>query len=115
MSLRPKVANAHVVGITRSTFNLEVIALSPDTTDIRDSIETAIESLLLNKEPYILGLSTNRNDFIKRSEMISAVSDAIESYGATFDDVTLKKGTLEISSEVLSAGEKAKLGTISYV
>jgi uncharacterized phage protein gp47/JayE len=111
---RPVTAEINMLPITRRAIDIDVVTLSPATQPIKDAIEAALESSLASKEPYIIGVSLTRNDFIKKSQLSSAVDNITESYSATFDDIVCYSGGVPFSSDVLVKGEKCKLGTVSY-
>lgn len=111
---RPVTAEINMLPITVRSEDIRVVALSPDTTEIKTAIETALEQVLALKEPYIQGVSVTRNDFIKKSQLSTAVQNVTDAYNATFDDIVLSNGGLPYSSDVLAKGQKTKLGTVTY-
>lgn len=112
---RPMTAELNMYAITRSAYDLNITGLSPDTTDNRTAINTAVTELLLAKAPYVDGLTVTRNDSISQAECFSTVFTTASNLGATISGVTLEKASVQIDLDVLSAGEKAKLGTITWI
>jgi uncharacterized phage protein gp47/JayE len=111
---RPVTAEINMFGITRRIFDVEIFSLSPDTPELRTDIEDAISNILLTKEPFILGLSTNRNDTIQQGEIFGIVFAIAGAAGSTFNDLILSESSIGIDIAVLGEGEKAKLGTVTF-
>lgn len=112
---RPVNAIVNVLAISRSTYDVEIIGLSPDTPDIRDDIDDALTDLFLQKENYIQGLAIQRNDIVSRSETLALVQQIAADAGSALSNVIVKKSGTIIDLDVLDPGEKAKLGVITYV
>jgi uncharacterized phage protein gp47/JayE len=112
---RPVTAEVNMFPITRIVFDVNITGLSPDTPDNRATILSAITQNLLAKEPYIQGLSITRNDTISRAEMFSLVQVTAAALGATVSAVTIELLSVLIDLHVLGAGEKSKVGTVTYI
>jgi uncharacterized phage protein gp47/JayE len=112
---RPVTAELNILAITRSSFDVEITGLSPDTPDIRNTIEDAIDQNLAAKEPYIQGLTITRNDTISQPELFALIQTTAAALGSTISSVTVELLSVAINLHVLDAGEKAKTGTVSYV
>lgn len=118
---RRRQANAlvNVLPITRLSFDVEVISLSPaDPTQlaaVQTNIEDAVAEFLRSREPFITGLSVlPRLDRITQGEVAGVVYEVANAAGATVSNVVLTLGTQTITSRSLDTGEKAKLGSISW-
>lgn len=108
-------AEVFTQAISRRVFDVEVVGLSPDTSENRAEINTALTEYFLQKEPYILGLSITRNDTVSKSGVQSVVQIVVDSLGATISAANLTESGTPVDQEVLGEGEKGKLGVLSYV
>ena len=108
---RPVTAEVETFAITRTTFTVEVNNLNPDTPDIRTQIDTAVSDLFLTKEPFIQGLSVNRNDTISDAETTSVVQTVAAANGSVISDVIVKEGGIPFDIRTMGRGEKAKVTT----
>lgn len=113
-SRRPVTAEVNMLPITRRAEDIVVVALSPDTSEIRAAISAQLTTVLLTYEPYIEGVTLTRNDFIKKSKLSGAVESVTDAFGATFDDIVVSYLGIPYSSAVLAKGQKTKLGTLGY-
>lgn len=111
---RPLTAELNMLPITRYVFDITINSLSPDTPATRALIDAAILSYLLERAPYIQGLTILRRDTISQIEIVSLIFAIIQPLGVTISSVALYDITGAIDLYVLTAGEKAKLGTIVY-
>lgn len=112
---RPVTANVDVQPISRITFDVEVTGLAPDTAEIRDDIEAALENYFLELEPYITGLSVTRNDTMTVSAASTAAFNASTSSGSIFTSLVVKLATVVTPLYELGEGEKTKLGTLTFL
>ena len=112
---KPLTAQVNYFPITRKAFNVTIIGLSPDSPDTRDICDETITNFFLELEPYILGVSVGRNDTFNSSLLTAAVSNALSSSEAFFSNLRIYDGVDEIFSAVMARGQKAKVGTITYV
>lgn len=101
--------------ISRSSFDVQVAGLTPDTSDIRNSISEAATSYFLGKEPYLEGVSIAKNDNITQAEITAVIASVASSNEASVTSVVLFFDGLSISEYFLSRGEKAKLDVLVYV
>ncbi len=108
---RPVTAEVTTEAIVRTTFVVEVQTLNPDTPDIREAIDDAVEDLFLDKEPFIQGLSIIRRDTITNAETTSIVSTVASANGSTVNNVVTKEGGVPFALRTLGQGEKAKVTT----
>jgi uncharacterized phage protein gp47/JayE len=111
---KPVTADVTIFAITRTAFDVEIIGLTPDTSEIRNTIESALINYFLGREPFILGLSIERLDTITISNVIAIASNAANASGATFITLNLEIAATPVISYTLSDGEKAKLGTLTW-
>jgi uncharacterized phage protein gp47/JayE len=109
---RPVGAAVNTLAITRVEFDVEIEGLDPDTTETRDTIEQGVTEYFLGRQPYIVGLSQlPRQDRITQVAVGGIVDDVVNADGAAVSDVTMDPGP----SYTLGPGEKAKLGTLTFV
>lgn len=106
---RPVTAEVTARAITRVLFTVEVIGLSPDTVDNRTAIDSAIQELFSQKEPFIQGLSITRKDSITAAETTSIVQQVAAALGATISSVNTKLLGSGINLYILGEGEMAKV------
>jgi uncharacterized phage protein gp47/JayE len=118
-SRRPVGAYVVVDAITRTPFDVTVHGLALEEGDlqvVKDDIETGLTEYFLAAEPFIAGLTIPpRKDRITDSAVAGAVSDITNARGATFIGVTLEANGSPTQIYPLGMGEKAKLGTVTYV
>lgn len=111
---KPVTADVTTLAIIRSAYDVEIIGLAPNTTEIRNAIETALANYFLGREPYILGLSINRFDQITDSEVTAIAINTASAKGAIFTGLNLEKGGSPVVIDTLGDGEKAKLGVLTW-
>lgn len=116
-SRRPANALANTFPIFRSAFDIVVAGLQVDNlADVKDSIDAAMEEYFLGREPYIIGLSIPpRKDRITSSAVGGVVEDIVSAAGGIFTNVAISKDSAPVDRYTLSIGEKAKVGTVTYV
>lgn len=116
-SRRPANAAVNVKPITRRTFDVTITGLdAPDLARAQTDISAAADEYLRSREPYIEGLSTPpRLDRITLSALSGVVDDAVTANGGFAASVTLKNAGAPLTVYELVEGEKAKLGTITFV
>ncbi len=114
---RPANAAVNVLSIIRTAFDVEVNTLDgEDITALEDAIETGLDEYLRTREPYIVGLSVlPRLDRITRAAVSGVVDTIVSAAGGTIASVRLLEDGSPIDSRTLEIGEKAKLGTVTYV
>lgn len=101
--------------ITRKIINVTV-DIKNGTDGIKADIESAIRAYLLDLEPYNEGVSLLRNDTMTDSGVSSVAFDVASEGGASILDLVVRDtGGRRLLSYVLYGGEKAKLGTITFV
>lgn len=115
-SRRPGGAAVNVLAITRTAFDVEIAGLLPDLADTRTSIEDAVDEFLRTREPFIVGLSVlPRVDRITVAAVGGVADETASALGATIASVDLTQGGSPIVATTLGDGEKAKLGTMTFV
>jgi uncharacterized phage protein gp47/JayE len=116
-SRRPAGAAVNVLPIVRIAFDLEVTGLeATDVPAAEAAIEAAVDEHLRAREPFIVGLSLlPRNDRITEAGVGGAAQDAASAAGATITSIRLLVSGVPTVAYTLGQGEKAKLGTPSYV
>ncbi len=114
---RPVTAYVTAMPIVRTGFNIEIDNLDvPDPVTTEAAISTAIDAQLREAEPFIVGLSTfPRKDRITEPAISGLVESIVSSEGGTFTQLRVLIGSESIRARTLGNGEKAKLGTISFL
>lgn len=109
---RPVGAAVTVRAITRSPFDVTVVGLNPSTADSQQLIISGLDEFFRSREPYIKGLSVlPREDSITRAGVSGVVDAIVSANGLSANDILVGSGSLY----VLAPGEKAKLGSVSFV
>lgn len=107
---RPANAAPLVLAITRTEFELQITALTPDTPEIRESIGTAVDEYMRSREPYIVGLSTlPRTDRITGVAIGGVVEEVVSAVGGSVETARLILGPTPVNAYELDHGEKAKI------
>lgn len=116
-SRRPVNAAVNVLPISRVTFDLTITGLdAPDIAVAEAAVEAAADEYFRAREPYIVGLSSfPRNDRVTLAAVSGAVDDAVSALGGTVASVVLELSGIPTPAYTLGDGEKAKLGTTTYV
>lgn len=116
-SRRPISALVNAYPISRLSFDVTALGLVvDDLAQVQDDIETALTEFFLTREPYIVGLSIPpRKDRITVAEIGGIVHDIVNAENGIFTGVVLYYSSLDIDLYNLGTGEKAKLGTLSFV
>ena len=116
---RPANALVNAFGITRTGFDVKVSGLvADDLAQTRLDIEAALTEFFLAREPYIVGLSVPpRNDRITKAAVSGVIEDVVSAAGGVFTNafIYLEGTTALVDLYTLGAGEKAKLGTVTYL
>lgn len=103
----------NTASIYRRTFNVTVSNLVvADEDAAKVAIEDALNNYMLNRENFIQGLSRlPRRDVVSDTEAGGIVGRVVAAYGGTVDAVTVNAG---IPAYVMTEGQKAKLGSITW-
>lgn len=113
---KPLGTNLDMQPIYVTEFDVEITDLNPDTPATRADILAVLTALLLQKEPYIQGLSTERIDYITFTECVAAIYSILQSAGATVTAIDVTDPSLApVTIYILSEGEKAKMGALTFV
>lgn len=114
---RPGNAFINVLPISRVVFDVVVTGLFVDDEPTAESsTEEAVTELLHAAEPFIVGLSVlPRKDRITLAAISGVIDDVASSLGGSVAAVTLKLAGDAITAYTLGKGEKAKLGTVTYI
>ena len=105
-------------GRTEFDVEIETLASVEDTAAAQTAIEDALTDYFLNREPYITGLAIPpRRDIISNMSVGALAGQVAESLGGTIRDATVSVGGTPISDGLyyLQEGEKAKIGTVTWV
>jgi uncharacterized phage protein gp47/JayE len=109
---RPVGAAVNVLPISLKEFDVEISGLDPDEQSTRDAIEDGLDEYLRSREPFIVGLSVlPRDDRITEAAVGGIVDDIVSALGAVVTVVELDPGP----AWTLENGQKARLGTITFV
>lgn len=114
---RPAGAAPNALPITRTAFDVIVNGLDVDDIPAAESaIEQAADDYLRTREPFIVGLSVlPRLDRVTLAAVSGVVDATASALGATVASVELELSGSPLPAYTLAAGEKAKLGTITFV
>lgn len=113
---RPIGAEITTLPISRKPFDFD-ISISGASTATKNDIEAALSDYLLSLSPYNEGVSLERNDAVTDTGASSVVNDVARSAGATVISLIMRDGdsSSPLTNYILYGGEKAKLGTITFV
>lgn len=102
--------------ITRKAFNVTV-DIKDGTAEIKSAITSALTDYFLDLSPYNEGISTDNNSAMTDSGVSSVAFDIASASGASILDLVVYDGdtSYQASSYILYGGQKAKLGTVTYV
>lgn len=116
-SRRSANAYVNVLPISREAFDVVVTGLdAEDLPAAEAALEEAIDEYLRSLEPFIVGLSVlPRRDRVTLAGVSGVAHDAASAEGATFTTIQLEQSATPITAYTLGDGEKAKLGTITFV
>lgn len=117
-SRRPIGSLVTVYPIARTAFNVTVTGLDVpgSLSDVQDQISAAIFTYFANRAPYIIGLDTQgRSDRVTTTAVGGVVDDVVAAANGIFTSVSVTQGGSPVTVYTLSQGEKAKLGTLTYV
>ncbi|MNJ52896.1 hypothetical protein D3C77_482600 [compost metagenome] len=117
-SRRPIGALVNGFPIVRLPFDVRVLGLTVpgSLAAVRDQIEAALIDYFLSREPYIVGLSVGvRSDRVTATAVGGVVDQVVGAAGGVFTALQVTRNGVDASVYVLGVGEKAKLGTLTYV
>ncbi|AUR81587.1 hypothetical protein NVP1009O_20 [Vibrio phage 1.009.O._10N.261.51.C9] len=113
----PVGALPNTFAITREEFNVEIVGLNVDNAaTVRNDIANALAEYFLQREPFIVGLSSGtRMDTVTQSAAGGVVAAIVSAAGGTFTSLSLEdEADQPVVSHILPEGAKAKLGAITY-
>ena len=104
----------NVKTITEEIFDVYITGYTGDVDIMKNTAKSNIENYLLEREPYIRGLSVdnNRFDSISVNNLVGIVNEIAIAHTASFTGVSLQHSNETISSYQLGRGELAKLGNL---
>jgi len=110
-------AYVNVVAITRRTFDVTITGLAvEDAETVKDAIEAGLTDYFLEREPYILGLNIPpRKDMISQMDVGGTAAKLAAAHGGYITGVAVSEDSIEDLFFPLQEGEKAKLGTVTWV
>ena len=108
---KPANDGVTVKAITRTGFDVTVNGLVVENASVVQArIEEALDQHLRTREPYIEGLSTPpRADLITEPTVSAVVLDVVQAYSGYVFSINT------VAYQKLEYGEKAKLGTLTFV
>ena len=106
-----------VQSISRTSFDVIISNLSvPDITQTQADIANALAGYYFQRAPFIQGLTAPpRQDRVTQAAITAIIEDVVSSAGGTFDSAAQLVDSAPSVAYSLGLGEKAKLGTVSYV
>jgi uncharacterized phage protein gp47/JayE len=116
-SRRPTNAAVNALPITRQAFNVLVTGLEvEDVSGTHTAITDALDEYLRAREPFIVGLSQlPRVDRITQAAISGLIDNVVSALGGSVATVALRQGVDPLNAYTLGHGEKAKLGTVTYI
>jgi uncharacterized phage protein gp47/JayE len=102
--------------ISRKMFDF-TINIQDATTQTKADIEQALSDYLLSLSPYNEGVSLERLDAVTDTGANGAANDVAREANATILQLTMRESSTSgiVNSYILYGGEKAKLGTVTWV
>ncbi|MDC7218651.1 MAG: baseplate J/gp47 family protein [Spirochaetales bacterium] len=108
----PLTASVSAAALTEVVFNITVTTLNPDSTLLREAIETSLENYLLGRYPKQYTDEADPTNIISIAEMHKEAFDAGTSFVALTVDI--EGGSTGITGYTLGDNELAALGTITW-
>lgn len=106
---------SNVLPVKVASINVFVTGLTGvAAVDFGADFKAAASDYLLNREPYIRGLSddNNRTDSILKNSLAGIANDICTSYKGDFGELAMSAGGTAIASYTLGQGELCKLGDL---
>lgn len=102
--------------ISRKLFDF-TINIQDATTQTKADIEEALSDYLLSLSPYNEGVSLERLDAVTDTGANGAANDIAREANATILQLTMREASTSgiVNSYILYGGEKAKLGTVTWI
>lgn len=116
-SRRPAGALVNTFSITRAVINVKIVGLVCDNlADVQESIIKSLNEYFASREPFIEGLSIPpRKDRITRVSVSGIVDDIVNANNGTFSNALISRNGIDTMIYSLEEGEKAKLGTVTFL
>jgi len=116
-SRRPANCLVNAFSITRVEFDIRVVGLVVENvSEVRESIESSILEYFKSREPYIEGLSIpSRNDRITRVSISGIINDIVNANNGYFGNAFISLAGTDTALHSLEIGEKARLGTVTFL
>ena len=115
---RPVTAFVNSLAITRLDFSVEIVGLLVDNeAQVKQDIETGLDTYFAERAPYIVGLSiAPRNDRITLNNITAIVDDFVNAANGLFSTVNFffTGVGIHLSIYSLGEGEKAKVSQVTY-
>ena len=113
---RPGTAGVNSLPITRTAFDVVILELDVvDEVSTKASISIGLDQHLRTRESFIKGLSVlPRDDRITLAAVGGIVDGIVNASGGAVGQISLQLSGVLIISHTVTAGEKAKLGTVTY-
>ena len=119
-SRRPAGSFVNSLPITRTSFDVRIVGITGvnNLSQVKADIEAALTDYFKNSEPFIHGLSIPpRKDDLTRTRVSATIEDIVTADGGTFSlaEFFPTSGSGSLTVYRLGEGEKAKLGSVSYL
>lgn len=113
----PANALANTFPITRQVFDVAVTGLAVDNLpQVQADITDALTEYFREREPFLVGLTIPpRRDQITQVAVASEVQDIVEAVGGLFSNAVVSIVGAPITLYSLDIGEKAKIGTLTFL
>lgn len=119
-SRRPVNAAVNILPITRVGVDVTVSGLTLDdpssVSAVQDEIRSGLDEWLRSREPFIVGLSVlPRDDRITVAALGGIIDGIVSAAGGTVTAVSFSFVGIPQTAITLAAGQKAKLGTATFI
>jgi uncharacterized phage protein gp47/JayE len=116
-SRRPANCLVNTFSITRVQFDIRVVGLVVENvSEVRESIESSLLEYFKSREPFIEGLSIPpRDDRITRVSISGIINDIVNANNGYFGNAFISISGIDTALYNLEIGEKAKLGTVTFL
>jgi uncharacterized phage protein gp47/JayE len=116
-SNRPAGSFVNTLPIFRTVFDVTVIGIQNvnDIVQVEADITSGVAQYMLEREPYVVGLSTGiKKNNITQTGVAAIVEDIVNAGGGIFSGVNVREGAVTISNRSLNEGETAKVGDVLF-
>lgn len=111
---RPIGAEVFMRSVIKRTIDIQFIGLTPDTPELRTSIENAVRTAIEQKKAFVFAVDIERNDTLTRSEISSIAQQITSLSGGSITDIILSENTISDIIFILGRGEMFLLGSVSW-